>query len=109
MPVLPTVATDVLDDDQLPTTVEIARLVPDPTHTELAPLIVAGASIIFCVKVDAGHPLPKLYEIVVDPTATRVSMPTDGSSTVATSISLLLQVPPVVVHVKVCVAAAIHA
>ena len=82
---------------------------PDPTQTELAPLIVAGASIIFCVKVDAGQPLPKLYEIVVDPTATRVSIPTDGSSTVATSISLLLHVPPDVVHVKVSVPAAIHA
>jgi len=43
--VLPTVATDVLDDDQLPTVVEIASAVVAPTQTEFEPLIEEGASI----------------------------------------------------------------
>jgi len=47
--------------------------------------------------------------MVVVPTVTSVSTPTEGSSTVATSILLLLQVPPDVAHVSVSVPVPIHA
>ena len=60
VPVLPTVATDVFEDDQLPTVVEIASVVVAPTQTEFEPLIEEGASITVSVKVAAGQPFPSV-------------------------------------------------
>jgi hypothetical protein len=98
---LPTVATDVLADVQLPTVVAEVSVVEAPAHNDEEPLTGNGASMIVCVKVEAGQPLPSVYVKVVDPTVTIERTPVEGSSMVATSILLLLHVPPAVVQVSV--------
>ncbi len=100
--VLPAVAIEVLDVDQVPPVALLESVVVPPIpQTSKDPDIVPGAPFIVTMRMDAGaHPFE--YVIVDVPADTPVTIPV-ADPTVATPVAELLHVPPVVALANVVV------
>jgi hypothetical protein len=90
--------------------VALVKLVADPAHTSVMPLMAATTGIAFTVTdldTDDVQPLPlvTVYVIVVVPAATPVTTPVDAL-TVAVAVFAVDHTPPVVVLANVVVAPA---
>jgi hypothetical protein len=87
------VATDVAELDQVPPDVVLLRHAVAPMHTELVPVIAAGAGDTKTVVV-LVQPEPSEYVITELPVATPHTTPVVEPMT-ATAVLLLVHVPPV--------------
>ena len=74
-----------------PPGVASVKIIVEPVHTDVGPLMAAGAGLTF--KSEVTLPPPSVYVIIVVPAAIAATTPV-LKPTVATEVLLLLQVPP---------------
>ena len=94
MPDVPMVATPVLLLAHVPPLVVDDKVVVEPAHTEVVPVITAGSALTVYTAVPTQPPLT-VYEMVVVPAAKVVTTPVPDTI-VATLVLLLVHVPPLV-------------
>jgi len=101
IPVLPTVAIEVVEDVHIPPDGEEDNDEPEPTHAIVEPVIAEGEAMMVTV-VTTGVPQPFAYVIAAVPTETPVTIP-EIDPTVAILVLLLVHdpTPPVFVSVLV--------
>jgi hypothetical protein len=102
-PVEPTVATDDVLLLHVPPDVASERLIQDPIHTAVPPLMAAGlANTVTVLTARQALPVLMRYVILVVPAVKPYTMPV-VDPTVATVVAELLHVPPAVPSLKVMV------
>jgi hypothetical protein len=97
------VATEVLDDDHVPPVEVLVNVIEAPVVTEEAPVMVPASGVLFTVIVFVATDVPQLlvleYVITTTPLPIPVTIPV--LPTVAISVLLLVQLPPVVALARV--------
>ena len=97
-----TIATLVLLLPHTPPLIALLNVVDEPTHSDVAPVIVPatgnGLTVITCVSTAVPQPFVTEYEIMTLPAATPLTTP---PLTVAVKSLLLVQVPPPVALLNV--------
>lgn len=103
IPVLPTVATEILADDHVPLVEVLVNVMEDPAMTEDAPVIVPAIGVLFTVMVLVAIVVPQVFvfEYVITTTPLPIPVTIPVLPTVAISILLLVQLPPVIELIRV--------
>jgi hypothetical protein len=103
IPVLPTVATEVLADDHVPPVEVLVNVMEDPAMTEDTPVIEPAIGVLFTVIVLVAIAVPQVFvfEYVITTTPLPVTVTIPVLPTVAISTLLLIQLPPAIELIRV--------